>query len=84
MKLDFDNKENGQKFMPALKIPIDHIAPSTLHTFLGIGTAIFEAIEKEAKKVDEIHSCHVFERIQEILLAHHIEKKAYYQVFTGG
>lgn len=54
MLADFENgKRHRQQLLPAMQVPIDHVVPSVLHIFLGLGSALYTQLEKLAKQIDE-------------------------------
>jgi hypothetical protein len=79
MQIDFINQEHQQKFRPMLEIEVSDIVPSSLHTFLGVGTNAIDKLEELATKTDPA----IYNEIQEIFRRHHVDKQAYFNKYHG-
>lgn len=73
-----------QKYLPLLWIPLSNVCPSTLHIFLGLIDDLLKKIEKCAKYIDFLNKeSSIYEKIQEVLRKHRIDKKAWFMTLTG-
>lgn len=66
-----------------MNIPLNRVAPSSLHVLLGVAGDYFTMLEETAEQIDNARGTTIKAELDAILMNNHIDRRAWHQIFTG-